>query len=153
MQITIRPAIETDQPVIRAIIRAAFINRTGLDWRRFLLAEDQGRIVGVGQVKPHADGSRELASLAVIPEYQGQKVGSKLVQALLAREQGRIYLFCIAKLAGYYAQFGFKLVQRTDLPPSLARLHRLGNLLGYTLSPLFTGHRIEVVAMQITLPV
>lgn len=77
MQITIRPAVEADQPVIRAIIRAAFINRTGLDWRRFLLAEDQGRIVGVGQVKPHADGSRELASLAVYSRIPGTKGGQQ----------------------------------------------------------------------------
>ena len=58
-------------------------------------------------MKPHGDGSRELASLAVLPEWQGRGVGRALVHALLDGEPGPIYLTCAAGLEGYYEQFGF----------------------------------------------
>src|SRR5438094_625508 len=71
MPLIIRPASAGDQYAITAIVRAARINPRNLDWQRFLLAQWGQDIVGVGQVKPHADGSRELASIAVVPEWQG----------------------------------------------------------------------------------
>ncbi len=62
----IRPATADDAPVVRALIRRVRINPTGLDWRRFLVAEGpEGMIIACGQVKPHGDGTRELSSVAV----------------------------------------------------------------------------------------
>ena len=58
----IRPATEHDDAAIKAVIRAARINPNDLEWQRFLVVEDAGRIVGTGQIKPHADGTRELSS-------------------------------------------------------------------------------------------
>src|SRR3954452_12851211 len=88
MPLVIRPASAEDQYAITAIVRAALINPSGLDWRRFLLAQWGQDVIGVGQVRLHRDGSRELASIAVVPEWQGQGVGSALIRALLARETG-----------------------------------------------------------------
>jgi N-acetylglutamate synthase-like GNAT family acetyltransferase len=90
----IRPATEADQAEITRIVRSSNINPFGLHWPRFLIAEDQGRIVGVGQVKQHGDGSRELASIAVIPEYRHKGIATAIVNALLARESGVLYLTC-----------------------------------------------------------
>ena len=47
-------------------------------WPNFVVAEDGGTIVGIGQVKTHGDGSRELASIAVIPARQSQGIGGRL---------------------------------------------------------------------------
>src|SRR5690349_18706770 len=103
MAIVIRPAVEAEQATIKAIVHAARLNPNDLDWRRFLVADEGGRIAGVGQVKPHRDGSRELASLAVIAGRQGQGVGGALVRALLAREHAAVHLMCRDRLERYYA--------------------------------------------------
>ena len=66
MPVVIRPANADDQFAITAIARAAWLNPFDLDWRRFLLAQWGQDIIGIGQVRPHKDGSRELASIAVV---------------------------------------------------------------------------------------
>jgi N-acetylglutamate synthase-like GNAT family acetyltransferase len=118
----IRPATADDQPAIRRIVRAANINPAGLDWPKFLVATgDRGAVIGVAQVKQHRDGSRELASVAVVPEQQRQGAGSALIRALLVREDGTLHLTCRAQLEGYYARFGFRRIERRAMPPNFRR--------------------------------
>jgi amino-acid N-acetyltransferase len=93
-----------------------------LDWQRFLLAEADGRIIGTVQVKPHGDGTRELASLAVVPAWQNRGVGTALMQAALARETGPLYLTCRSEIEGYYTRFGFRSLARGELTPYFRRL-------------------------------
>jgi N-acetylglutamate synthase-like GNAT family acetyltransferase len=125
--IAVRAAVAADQPAITALVRAARINPTGLDWRRFLVAEAGGRIVGVGQVKPHG-GVRELASIAVVPEWRGRGVARAIITALLAREPGDVYLYCSAALAPFYERFGFQAVAPAAIPPGMRWAYRLMNL-------------------------
>ncbi|MEW5718030.1 MAG: GNAT family N-acetyltransferase [Chloroflexota bacterium] len=130
----IRPATQADQPTINRIIRDAGINLMSLDWRRFVVAEDDGSstslrmIVGVGQVKPHDDDSRELASIAVIPERQRQGIASEIIRALLAREQGDVYLICRAELESFYARFGFYQIDSKEMPPYFRTIIRVVNI-------------------------
>lgn len=124
MPITIRPATAADQPTIQRIVRAARINPTAIDWRRFLVAESDGVIVGIGQVKPHRDGSRELASIATTPSHQRHGIASQVIRALLAREQGALYLVCQQSLENFYARFGFRRVARDEMTPYFRLMHR-----------------------------
>jgi N-acetylglutamate synthase-like GNAT family acetyltransferase len=126
--LTIRPATEADQLTIRRLIKEAGINRMGLHWPNFVVAEDDGSIVGIGQVKEHGDGSRELASLAVLPERQGQGTGSVLIKALLARERGVVHLTCRSQLQGYYERFGFRRLEPAEFPPYFGRMIPIINL-------------------------
>lgn len=116
MSYSIRPARAKERWTIRRIVWRAQINPFDLNWRRFLVAEENGKIVGVGQVKPHRDGSRELASIAVGPLHQGQGIGSDLVRALLAREHDTLFLACRAPLEAFYARFGFRRATDHELP-------------------------------------
>jgi len=127
MLIHIRSATPADQATINRIVRRAGINPLDLDWRRFVVAEEGGQIVGVGQVKPHGDQSRELASLAVIPARQGQGIGAKIIHALLARETGVVFLMCRHTLERYYVRFGFRRVEREQMTPYFRRMIRLAN--------------------------
>jgi amino-acid N-acetyltransferase len=129
MPIIIRPAVAGDQYAITAIVRAALLNPLDLDWRRFLLAQCGQDVIGVGQVKPHQDGSRELASIAVVPEWQGQGVGSAIIRGLLARETGTLHLICAADTERYYERFGFQRIDRSEMPPSFRRLDRIVGVL------------------------
>jgi N-acetylglutamate synthase-like GNAT family acetyltransferase len=125
--LTIRAAVEADQPTIRRLIAEARINRMSLNWPNFVVAQDDdsdnGAIVGVGQVKAHGDGSRELASIAVIPARQRQGIGRAIIETLLARETGTaLYLTCRRELEPYYLRFGFRRLDPPDYPPYFRRI-------------------------------
>lgn len=113
------------------MIRRAGINPMGLKWPRFLVAEEDGRPVGIGQVKVHRDGSHELASLAVVPERQGAGIGSALVRELIARHgDGPLHLTCRREMRGYYERFGFAGLHRSEYPPYFARMVPAFNAIG-----------------------
>jgi N-acetylglutamate synthase-like GNAT family acetyltransferase len=142
MPLIIRPAGADDQYAITAIVRAARINPSNINWQRFLLAQWGQDIVGVGQVKPHQDGSRELASIAVVPEWQGNGVGSALIRALLARETGPLHLMCASDRERYYERFGFQRRDRRALPPYFRRFMRIAPLLR-----LLSLNRLQMIVM------
>jgi N-acetylglutamate synthase-like GNAT family acetyltransferase len=117
-----RAATQADQGTIRRLIKEAGINPTSLNWPNFVVAEDGGAIVGIGQVKVHWDGSRELASIAVIPARQSQGIGGAIIKTLIAREQGVVHLTCRRELRGYYERFEFRQVDRAAFPRHFKRL-------------------------------
>ncbi len=150
MSLTIRAATEDDQPKIRRLIKEVHLPRMNLQWANFVVAEEDhevvgmgqvkshgdgsrelasiavvpGRqeVVGMGQVKSHGDGSRELASIAVVPGRQDQGIGSAIIQALLSRDPGVVlHLSCRRELEGYYERFGFKRLESAAYPPYFRR--------------------------------
>ncbi len=126
---TLRQAEATDADTIRQIISQAHINPTGLAWQRFILAvNQQGNTIACGQLKPHGDGSLELASIAVIPEWRGKGVARTVIEHLLEKHPGRLYLTCRAELGPMYQKFGFQVVNRADMPTYFKRLSGIVNL-------------------------
>jgi N-acetylglutamate synthase-like GNAT family acetyltransferase len=105
--ITIRNARWEDEAAIKRLVRAARLDPMSLHWKNFLVAESTGRVVGIGQVKPYR-GARELGSLVVMKSHQRQGIGATIIRALIEREPGDLFLFCQARLEGYYARFGFR---------------------------------------------
>ncbi len=125
--IILRPAEAADQKRIVAIIRAAQINPLDLKWPHFVVAVDDasGEIVGTAQVKTHRDGSRELASLAVVPQWQGRGLARRLIEYLLTNTPGTLYLTCRSSLGGLYAKFGFRVIDESEMTPYFRRLSKL----------------------------
>ncbi len=139
----LRPATQLDQPTITRIIREANINPMSLDWHRFLVAEEDGAIIGVGQIKSHGDGSRELASIAVVPSHQGRGIARQIIEALIAQEPGTLYLTCRHQLEPFYTRFGFRKIERDEMPPYFSRLIRLANVF----MPLMK-HGVRIIVMK-----
>lgn len=130
MIFTLRPAQADDDRVIHDLVQEARINPTALDWKRFVVAEDpRGEVIGCGQVKSHGDGSRELASIAVRPEWRGRGVGTAIIQHLLERDPGVLYLICRSRLGPYYEKFGFRAIEEAEMPRYFRRLARLASLI------------------------
>jgi amino-acid N-acetyltransferase len=142
MPLIIRPAVADDQYAITTIVRAARIYPRDLDWQRFLLAQWEQEVIGVGQVKPHEDGSRELASIAVVPEWQGNGVGGAIIGALLARETGPLHLMCVDERARYYERFGFQRLDRRAMPPYFRRFVRIALVIR-----LLSLNRLRLIVM------
>ena len=132
----LQAAKATQQGQIKALVRAARINPLGLDWRRFVVAQDENDVViGCGQIKSHRDGSWELASIVVAPAWQGQGVARAIIEHLLAGSPHPLWLTCVSPLVPFYTRFGFHEVPTpADMPPYFRWVSRLFRLLAY-LSP------------------
>ena len=116
--VTLRPATAADAAVIRSLVYAARINPTGLDWKRFVVAPGpNGEVIGCAQIKPHRDGSRELASLVVAPAWRGNGVARAIIEHLVANHPGPLYLTCRASLGPFYERFGFRVADEAQLTP------------------------------------
>ena len=113
-----------------------------LNWRRFTLATDtEGRVIGCGQVKVHGDGSRELASIAVQPEWRGKGIARRIIQYLLEQHPGRLYLTCQSSLGSLYEKFGFQRIQPGEMTPYFKRLSRIVSMV----NKLFRLHESMLV--------
>lgn len=122
----IRPAKAEDSPTIRRLVVNAHINPTGLDWKRFVVVTAQGgKLIGCGQIKSHRDGSRELASLVVDPDWRGLGVARDILEHLIASQDETLYLICRSSLGPLYEKFGFKPVDHPQMPKYFQRISRL----------------------------
>ena len=125
----LRPATEGDSPAIKKLVNQARLNPTQLKWQHFTVAADfQAKVIGCGQIKTHQDGSNELASLVVDPNYRGLGIARTLVEGLLENYKGDLYLMCRASLGKFYEKFGFESAKETQLPPYFRRIARLASI-------------------------
>lgn len=145
--ITIRPARQEDQETIVSFIRQAKLNPRNLHWQNFLIAEAGGQVVGIRQVKVYPQGTREVASGFVLPEYRRRGISAQLMQALLARETGPLYTMVSQKHRLYYEKFGFRQVSPSQLPPDFRKEYRIGRIVT-TLLSLFRKERVRIVPMR-----
>jgi N-acetylglutamate synthase-like GNAT family acetyltransferase len=127
--IRIRPARETEAAQIRDLIHLVGINPMGLDWKRFVVAvNDQDKMLGCGQLKPHGQEILELASIAVYPEHQGRGIARAIVEHLLRGSSRPLYLMCQSSLGPFYEKFGFRGISREEMPRYFQRISKLAGL-------------------------
>lgn len=128
--VTLRPAREQDSDRIHQLVRAEKLNPTGLDWTRFLVAEDrQGRVVGCGQIKPHRDGTLEMASIVVEEELRGKGLGRRIIERLIDGIHQPLWLMCRSSLVPLYEQFEFEEVDAdAEQPAYFRRVRRLASV-------------------------
>ena len=139
VDILYRPATADDSAAIKSLIHLVRINPMSLDWSRFLVASTpDGELVACGQVKPHSEGTRELASIAVHPDWRGRGLAREVVTRLLVGATRPVYLTCRSDLEPFYIKFGFRSLASTELTPYFRRIQKLANLMmfreGLTLS-------------------
>jgi GNAT superfamily N-acetyltransferase len=128
----IRPARSEDEQAIRELIHRVNINPMGLDWHRFLVIEDEnGYLIACGQVKPHKDGSRELASIAVDENFRGQGYARQIIERLMTENPPPLYLTCRQTKRGMYEKFDFRSLTYKEMTPYFRRLYGFAKFISW----------------------
>lgn len=99
----------------------------------FLALTDHGHLIGTGALRLLEDGAGEIKRLWLLPEYHGQGLGYRLMQALLdaAREAGcdRVRLETDAvhqtRALAFYRRLGFYEIPRYGSDPHTVALELL----------------------------
>lgn len=101
-------------PMIRRLAEAYALDTERLEAEQFLVAEEGGRLVGFGRLKPYPDAV-ELGCLEIIPERRGSGIARQLVECLLSRAEGEVYV--TTDLPELGRKFGF--VEVEEAPASI----------------------------------
>jgi N-acetylglutamate synthase-like GNAT family acetyltransferase len=101
-----------------------------LKWKRFVVAENhEGLVVGCAQIKTHFDGSRELASMVVDPNYRGRGIARTIIEYLIQNQEEDLFLICRDSMGAFYNLFGFEIISRQEMPPFFRRIEYIASLL------------------------
>jgi amino-acid N-acetyltransferase len=136
----VREATARDQAAIVALVRSERLNPNDLDWPRFVVATSFDAVIGAVQMRRHADGSRELASLVVHPQWRGQGIAPRLIAQRLDAQAGPVNLITARPMAPFFERWGFRPIEARAAPPALRRQRCLGQWLGGAFS-LLRGRR------------
>ena len=128
------------------MVRQARLNPAGLQWQSFVVGEADGRPVGVAQVRLHQDGTKELASLVVDPSERGRGIATGMVDSLLAEETSPVYVLLDRRYVDHFARWGFSQVEPTDLPRSISRNYRIGQVVT-TVGSVLRRERVRIVPL------
>jgi N-acetylglutamate synthase-like GNAT family acetyltransferase len=148
MTVLVRPAVAADQDAILALARGERVNPTGLHWPRFFVAECDGTLVGAVQMRLHHDGAHELGTLVVAPQVRNQGIAAQLINALLSRDRGRVFMVTGRKHAEHYARWGFAPIRPCQAPRGVSRNYWMGTCGGYLFAALQRRPRNPLVILD-----
>lgn len=91
--------------------------------QEFMVVEAKERVLGGAALHIDCADLAELRSVVVDPESHRQGVGKQLVAAVIeeARRLGIRNLFCLTDKPEYFGRFGFKEIDKADLPHKIWR--------------------------------
>lgn len=86
--------------------------------RDFYVCEEQGRVVGTSALHIVWEDLAEVRSVAVAADAGRRGIGTRVVGACLdeARALGLRRLFCLTYKPDFFATFGFRVVDKSELP-------------------------------------
>lgn len=95
-----------DMPLIEAEVERMRLDGEDLKVEQFLVALEDGEVVGFGRIKPYGDGVFELGCVGVLESARSRGVGRALVTELMNRfPTEEIYI--TTDLVEYFMRFGF----------------------------------------------
>ena len=127
MEVIIRRARTADVRDIRRLVDTYTADRRLLskatvalyeDMQEFWVAERDSAVVGCGAVHVMWEDLAEIRTVAVDPDHRGQKIGHRVVTALLdtARDLGVRRVFVLTFETGFFSSFGFVPIDGTPVP-------------------------------------
>lgn len=86
--------------------------------RDYYVCREGDTVIGCAALHINWSDMAEIKSVAVVEEYQKQKIGMAMINSCLAeaKELGIPILFCLTYKPGFFTKFGFKEVDKMELP-------------------------------------
>jgi amino-acid N-acetyltransferase len=123
----IRPATERDVQAIADVVAAnarhgqllpRSVENIRASLRNWLLAEVDGRVIGIGSLLDMSPTLVEVRSLAVLPAYRSYGIGGRLVRDLVerARARGIPTVFALTRVVPFFERLGFVVTDRARFP-------------------------------------
>ena len=115
-----RSATKNDKEASERLLQAAGLTIEGLDHSfpdGYAVVENEEAVVGIIGVESYGtDGL--VRSLAVHPDWQGQRVGEALLRDRMAWSKAGEFesLYLITEVPAYFARFGFRIIDRDVTP-------------------------------------
>jgi amino-acid N-acetyltransferase len=128
--LTLRRGAADDAAVIHALVLANLdeghllprsLEELTLHASRFLVIEDDGRVVACAELAPLSRLVSEVRSLVVDAPYRGQRLGSSLIEALQewARREGYATLCAFTHEPSVIVRLGFSIVPHQWIPEKI----------------------------------
>jgi amino-acid N-acetyltransferase len=125
--VTVRPALQSDiEEMCRIIGRYAAQgvmlprSRSALlgSLQHYMVAENEGAIVGCGGLQPYTSTCGEIYGLATCDRQSPRGTGRAIVTALVqnARSNNLSQVFALTLAPGFFEKMGFRTVEHADLP-------------------------------------
>ncbi len=149
--IKIRPARADDVAALIELMRGEPLRPFDRKWQNFVVAEDTRGLVGAVQIRVHRDGSREIGSLVVAPDYRGRGLASRLMESRLADASDAVFAITGAKYGAHYAQWGFREIPLLQAPIWIAINLLLGQAAGW-LFARFEKRQAKRLAVLVRMP-
>jgi N-acetylglutamate synthase-like GNAT family acetyltransferase len=111
----VRQAVNRDMPCIVRMIGEFHLDYENLQPQQFVVVEDDDGMIGFGRLKPYSDAT-ELGCVGVLHARRGHGVGRRIVDELIARGPGEIWI--TTDCPEYFGPLGFT---RTDAVPESIR--------------------------------
>ncbi len=89
--------------------------------RDFVVAEEEGQILGCGALQIAWGDMGEIRSLAVADGFQGQGIGRRIVRRLIeeARHLGLRQVFALTYQLPFFLHMGFQPIEKDALPQKI----------------------------------
>lgn len=112
MQEVVKPEVE------KGIILFRSADEMATNIRSYILAKDDGTIIGFGALHFHADDLAEVRSLVVKDGFRGRGVGKGIVQALLKEGEAMDVkkVFTLTYQKPFFESVGFSEIPKESLP-------------------------------------
>jgi len=112
MQEVVKPEVE------KGIILFRSADEMATNIRSYILAKDEGTIIGFGALHFHADDLAEVRSLVVKDGFRGRGVGKGIVQALLKEGEAMDVkkIFTLTYQKPFFESVGFSEIPKESLP-------------------------------------
>ena len=116
MRVTLRAGRESDLPVIEAVAQREQLDNREARPEEYIVAEADGVLTGFGRLLDHPD-AWEIACMYVEPGKRRKRIGTDIVEALLALTDAEKPIYAVAGAPDFFTALGFVPVQ--DMPASI----------------------------------
>lgn len=99
-------ALSEDMPAITGLLTSLNLDMEDLHHSQFSVIRNNGEIVAAGRVRMHSDGTAELCSLGVWPDFRNKGYGGELTSRMFERA-ATDKLWLVTEIPSFFGRLGY----------------------------------------------